>query len=197
MINNIIDDYWEKYKITCEYYSLIDDQTSLVDVSNITTSSQLEENYMEIMQEREKETSSISTANQLLTRIDLLFPSLLFHENAIEQLKKEVEVKHVPIICRKLLELEKYFAEWDGGDFDENAFPARSVSPQSKETLKMFKREHTYEFDGKEILVSYHIRYTGNIPGRIYFYPDTSSKKAYICSLTTKLPTVTNHKSRI
>lgn len=191
------DEYWENYNIECVYYSLIEDFTSLVYVHNISNSKQLEENYTEIQKERKKEISSICTGKQLLAKIDALFPSLIFHRNAIDQLYGQVEAQHVSTICSKLLDLEKYFSEWDGRNFDKNAFPKRSVSPQSKETLKSFKKEHTYFLGEKEILVSYHMRYTGNIPGRIYFYPDSESRKAYICSLTTKLPTVTNPKSHV
>lgn len=191
------DKYWESYNIECGYYSLIEDLTSLVYVHNISNSKQLEDNYTEIQKERKKEISSICTGKQLLAKINTLFPSLIFHRNAMDQLDGQVEAQHVSTICSKLLDLEKYFSEWDGRNFDKNVFPKRSVSPQSKETLKSFKKEHTYIFEGKKILVSYHMRYTGNIPGRIYFYPDSESKKAYVCSLTTKLPTVTDPKLRV
>ncbi len=71
------------------------------------------------------------------------------------------------------------------------------VTPQSKETLKRFKKQHTFSFPDEQIIVSYHMRYTGNIPGRIYFHPAGWLKKAYVCSLTTKLPTVSEPKMHI
>lgn len=196
-ISLLYDEYWKNYNIKCEHYCLIDNLTSSVYVHNISNSQQLEENYTEIQKERKKEISSICTGKQLLAKIDVIFPSLIFHRNATNQLNGEVEVQHVFTICSKLLDLEKYFSEWDGRKFDKTAFPNRSVSPESKATLKAFKKEHTYLCGKKEILVSYHMRYTGNIPGRIYFYPDSESRKAYICSLTTKLPTVTDRKSDV
>lgn len=123
---------------------------------------------------------------------------MVFHKTAINQIKNQLKGQHVKIVSRKLYELEQYFRTWDGIRFDLDAFPNRSVSPQSKETLKNYENQHTFIFEnGKRIIVSYHMRYTGNIPGRIYFYPDFETKKALICSLTTKLPTVTDSKFKI
>ncbi len=196
-ISFIHDNYWKKFQIECELYSVVDDETSNISVRNISEKNQLSENYEELQGLRKRETNSIVTQEQLLEKLDSLFPSLVFNQVAIEQLRHNVEVQHVSTICSKLLELEKYFSNWTGGAFDESAFPTKSVSPQSKETLKRFRKQHTYEFGEKEIIVSYHMRYTGKIPGRVYFYPDTETKKGLICSLTTKLPTVTNPKMRI
>lgn len=188
------DNYWKKFKLECELYSVVDDEVSNISVRNISEKNQLSENYEEIKSFRKKETDSIVLQEQLLENLDSLFPSLVFNQVAVEQLKHNVEVPHVSTICNKLLELEKYFSNWTGGAFDVSAFPTKSVSPQSKETLKRFEKQHTYQFGEKEVIVSYHMRYTGKIPGRIYFYPDTEVKKGLICSLTTKLPTVTNPK---
>lgn len=133
----------------------------------------------------------------MLESLDDLFPSLIFHEVALNQLRSEVQVCHVQALCNKLMLLEKYFCNWDGKEFDEKAFPPKSVSPQSKETLKRFEKEHTFSFPHEQIMVSYHMRYTGNIPGRIYFHPAGEIRKAYICSLTTKLRTVSEPKMHI
>jgi len=191
------DAYWRKFKIDCEMYSLVDDEISHIYILNLSEKNQLSEHYDELQKLRKREINSIVTPEQLLENLDFLFPSLVFNQVAVEQIIHTVEVQHVSIICNKLLELERYFSSWGGKVFDESAFPTKSVSPQSKETLKRFKKQHTYEFDGKEIVVSYHMRYTGNIPGRIYFFPDADIQKGLICSLTTKLPTVSEPKMRI
>lgn len=191
------DNYWKNFKIDCKMYSLVDDETSDICILNISEKSQLSEHNDELQKLRKIEIDLINTPEQLLDKLDSLFPSLVFNQVAIEQLRHTVEIRHVSTICNKLLELEKYFSSWIGGAFDESAFPTKSVSPQSMETLKRFRTQHTFEFDEKEIIVSYHMRYTGKIPGRIYFYPDTEIKKGLICSLTTKLPTVNEPKMRI
>ena len=196
-ISFVYEPYWDMFQIPCHYYSLKEDQTFSVSVHNLSNEAQLEEHSSQISEIREREISGINTPQQLLERLDELFPSLIFHPVALNQLEGQVQACHVGTLCNKLMSLERYFSKWDGERFEEEAFPSRSVSPQTKETLKRFKKEHTFEFAGKQVLVSYHMRYTGNIPGRIYFHPANKLKKAYICSLTTKLPTASEPKRRI
>ena len=191
------DSYWKAFKIPCRYYSLLENAETSVQVYNLSNQDQLKEYSENIEEIKKKEIIQINTPEQLLDRLDSLFPSLIFHEVALNQLKDEVQPYHIPTICKKLMSLEQYFSEWDGEKFDETAFPPKSVSSQSKEILKRFKKEHTFSFPDEQIVVSYHIRYTGNVPGRIYFHPAGWLKKAYICSLTTKLPTVSDPKLHI
>lgn len=189
--------YWNMFEIPCQYYSLKEDQTFHVRVYNLSSEAQLEKYSGQISEMKEKEISGIRTPQQLLECLDELFPSLIFHQVALNQLEGQVQACHVGALCNKLMSLERYFSKWDGERFEEEAFPSRSVSPQSKSTLERFKKEHTFEFTDAQVLVSYHMRYTGNIPGRIYFHPAYKLRKAYICSLTTKLPTVSEPKKHI
>lgn len=191
------DPYWESYEIPGKYYSLTEDAEYSVNVYNLSGPNQLTEHSMDFEKIKREKISNIVTPRQLLDQLDQLFPSLIFHEVALNQLRGEIQVYHIPALCGKLACLEEYFSKWDGGKFDETAFPSKSVSPQSRETLKRFKKEHTFSFPEEQVVVSYHIRYTGNIPGRIYFHPAGRLKKAYICSLTTKLPTVSEPKMHI
>ena len=185
------------FEIPCQYYSLKEDHTFSVSVYNLSNEKQLQEYSGQISQIRKRDFSGINTPQQLLERLDVLFPSLIFHQVALNQLEGQVQVCHVGTLCNKLMSLERYFSKWDGERFEEEAFPSKSVSTQSKQTLERFRKEHTFEFPEGQVLVSYHMRYTGNIPGRIYFHPANKLKKAYICSLTTKLPTVSEPKKRI
>jgi len=196
-ISFVFEPYWNKFEIPCNYYSLEENQTFSVSVYNLSNEAQLKAYSNQISEIREREISGINTPQQLLNSLNELFPSLIFHQVALHQLEEQVQVCHVGALCNKLMSLEKYFSKWDGERFEEEAFPFRSVSQQSKKTLERFKKEHTFEFPEEQVLVSYHMRYTGNIPGRIYFHPANKLKKAYICSLTTKLPTVTEPKKRI
>ena len=185
------DEFWKNAKIDCRLCMIDEDEVSTVQVLNIAEKQQLVENGDLIQNLKKSEVQNITTPKQLLASLDSLYPSLVFNKVALEQLKNLVETKHVCAICNKLYMLENYFADWTGGVFDESAFPTKSVSPQSKETLKRFKEEHTFQFEDKQVIVSYHMRYTGGIPGRIYFHPDSQTGKGLVCSLTTKLPTVT------
>lgn len=191
------DPYWDMFEILCSYYSLEEDLTYSVNVHNLSKPEHFKEHSDIISRIRETELSDIKTPEHLLERLDELFPSLIFHKVAINQLKSQIQVCHVGALCNKLMSLERYFSKWDGERFDEEAFPTKSVSPQTKATLERFRKEHTFVFPEGEVLVSYHMRYTGNIPGRIYFHPANELKKAYICSLTTKLPTVSEPKKHI
>lgn len=191
------NDCWNYYRLECEYYTLDTDETTKIHVYNLSSPQIIDDNIQDIKSKIQMERLSFTTPDELLKNLDGLFPSLMFHQVAIDQIKCQLEKQHIPIVCKKLSQLEQYFSKWDGTSFNQDEFPNRSVSPQSTETLNRFKREHTYVFDDKSIVVSYHMRYTGNIPGRIYFYPDKDLKKARICSLTTKLPTVSNTKAKV
>lgn len=193
-INNNVK--WNDYNLKCEYYSLDTDETIIIHLQNISSEQMIDDNLFEILDKLQNEKNLCFSVDELLKNIRTLFPSLLFHPNAINQIKTQLEKKHIPIVAKKLMQLEDYFVKWDGGKFERDHFPNQTVSPQSKETLRRFKTQHTFTFEDGNIVVSYHMRYTGNIPGRIYFYPDNDLKKARICSLTTKLPTVTNPKMK-
>jgi hypothetical protein len=184
-------DIWSEFIFDAKLYDLISDESLKVQVYNLTNSAQLDTYFKEIKQRKLEKITSYKTGSELLKDIGKLFPSLIFHKNAMDQLKSQVEPQHIPAICRKLLELEECFSGWDGKEFKECDFKTK-MTPESKATLDMFKKEHTFSFEDKEVIVSYHLRYTGNIPGRIYFYPDAESLKGLVCSLTTKLKTVSN-----
>lgn len=177
-ISFVSEPYWNMFEIPCQYYSLKEDQTFSVSVYNLSDEKQLQEYSGQISQIRKRDFSGINTPQQLLERLDVLFPSLIFHQVALNQLEGQVQVCHVGTLCNKLMSLERYFSKWDGERFEEEAFPSKSVSTQSKQTLERFRKGHI-------------------IPGRIYFHPANKLKKAYICSLTTKLPTVSEPKKRI
>lgn len=189
---------WTEYRLKCHYYTVGDDNEQQVEIDNISSEQQILKHIQEFQEKKKNEVSICNTPEDLLKNLYALFPSLVFHEIAINQVKNQLEKQHVGTVCRKLYELEQYFKTWDGNQFDLESFPIRSISPQSKETLARFKNEHTFIFEkNKKVIVSYHMRYTGNVPGRIYFYPDPETQKALVCSLTTKLPTVSEPKLRI
>lgn len=190
------NEYWKNFEIEGGVYNLQDDSTSEIKLYNITDRHQLESNISLIEQEKLKKIKKYSTGLELLESLDSDFPSLIFHDVAKKQLESEVQVQHLSAICNKLFEINRYFADWDRDKFEMDKFMSK-ITPQSPETLTRFIKEHTFEFEGKYVVVSYHLRYTGNIPGRIYFDPDHSTGKGLICSLTTKLPTVTDPKQRI
>lgn len=199
LISFSFSDEWKEPKIPCRIYRMAYDDFLNGDfLYNFSTEGTISDNSEWLRSEFEKYIEDIKTPSQLMEKLPEAFPSLHFIENATNQIACDVTTVTVPIIAERLFQLEKYFSAWDGEIFQPEIFPPRTISPESKKTLKDYKKEHTFLYDGQEILVSYHMRYTGgNIPGRIYFYPDHVTKKCVICSLTTKLPTVTEPKSKV
>lgn len=116
-----------------------------------------------------------------------LFPNLIFCPRVQTQLD-QLQVTYLNQIVKKLEILNRYFEQWDG-KFDKSQLP--NVDPESVETLSRFSREHTFRLpDGRELLFSFHIRFTGNYEGRIYFVPDNITGKGVIGHIDGKLPTV-------
>ena len=199
LISFSFSDEWKKPKISCHIYRIAHNDVSDGDfLYNFSTEGTISDNNEWLRSEFERFVADIKTPSQLLEKLPEAFPSLHFIETAIKQINCALTTVTVPIIAEKLFQLEKYFSAWDGKIFQPETFPPRTISPESKETLRKYEKEHTFLYNKEQILVSYHMRYTGgNIPGRIYFYPDHVTKKCVICSLTTKLPTVTEPKSKV
>lgn len=182
--------YWENFMFSGNLYDLSDDSNSEVQVYNLTSGKQLDDNSLLIAEIALKQIYELNSGEKLLSEINNIYPFLIFHKNAQDQLKNEIESQHIPALCKKLSEINTYFSEWNGGAFEPQKFKTK-ISPESQATLEMFKTEHTFSFEHKDVLASFHLRYTGNIPGRIYFCPDNSTGKGLICSLATKLYTST------
>lgn len=193
LISLLTDTFWGNFIIDGDLYDVTDDSITNVKVFNLTNKEQLNNNRDLIAALEFKQIKDLKSGANLIPELKNFFPYLIFHKNSLDQLKNEVEPEHIPALCKKLSEINQYFSEWDGGVFEPHKFRSK-ISPQSQVTLKMFRIQHTFTFDHKEVLVSFHLRYTGNIPGRIYFSPDNSTGKGLICSLTTKLPTVSDRK---
>lgn len=188
-------DNWKQNVIQATLYDVENNEENQILLKNIYSDESLDVHNDWLKSEKSKEYSKIRTPDTFLSNISTLFPSLVFHRNALAQIKNQINPVNIPTILEKLLILEKYFSDWDGGKFERSAFPRRFISPESDETLSRFKAEHTFEWEGSSVLVSYHVRYTGgDIPGRIYIYPQHEQKKCLICSLYTKLPTVNDPK---
>ncbi len=187
---------WNKALIKCAMCNLKTETEAQIKIHNVSSEETVVANRDWIGDRIQKEYQKIRTPQDFLNSYLTLFPSLAFHPNAIDQMEKKISSVNIPTIVNKLMILENYFVNWDGGIFDRSVFPDRFVSPESEETLTRFKDEHTFAWNGRKLLVSFHVRYTGgDIPGRIFIYPDSDTKKCIICSLHTKLPTVNYPKA--
>lgn len=189
------EDYWKHHEIGCTVCDLENEEESEISLINLASEESVIVHREWIEKTIQHEYAGVKTSAEFLAQYEILFPSLRFHRNALAQMKNQIRAVNIPTIVEKLLELEKYFSTWDGGKFDRTVFPPRFVSPESEETLTQFEDEHTFEWEGHRVLVSFHVRYTGgDIPGRIYIYPDHETKKCIIFSMNTKLPTVSDPK---
>lgn len=184
------------FKIEAQYFSVEDEQEKKIEILNISCADHVENNLDMWMARKKIEYEVNVEIGEFLDKLHEYYPTLEFGKVARNQLENEIEPQHYKTIRLKLYELECVFSKWDGGQVLETMFQSK-MTPESMETLKRFKDEHTFLVGDKTVLASYHIRYTGNLAGRIYFYPDRESKKCYICSLTTKLPTVSEPSKRL
>lgn len=136
---------------------------------------------------RQEQRFSFALGSDILERAGE-FPNLVFCKNAANQLQEERSRDTVKQIVRRLMELQAYFETADG------AFDAQRLNHctgESQATLNQYNLEHTFLLPGGErILFSWHLRFTGEYAGRIFFHPDMSSKKCYIGHIGPKLPTV-------
>lgn len=180
--------FWKSICIDAEFHTLEDNDVKKIQIFNISNKMDLETNLSKLQLLFRDRARRCNNTEQLLSNLETLFPSLVFHENVIKQLKTQVQSMHIPAIVTKLCELEFYFSKWTIGSFNHKDLTY--ASPQSQETLKKYKKEHTFVFNNQDVLVSYHLRYTGNIAGRIYFAPCYETRRGLVCSITNKLPTV-------
>ncbi|MBR4761559.1 MAG: hypothetical protein IK086_02855 [Clostridia bacterium] len=137
------------------------------------------------------------TSKELIKNLFNIFPNLCFHETALKQLESEIYQSGYKQLLTKLQLMNEYFEKMDTNCFQKEKFPPRTISEESKATLDRFEADYTFCFEGKKYLIKYHIRYTGNSKGRIYFVPLEKERKGLIYSLTTKLPTVSEPKFNI
>ena len=186
-------DIWKQTELKCTLFDYIQESESSILLKNVYCPSSIDEQQNWLNEKSNLELSNITTSKELEEALPTRFPSLCFHDNAIRQLRKTSNPNHIKAIIKELLVLENYFSTWNGELFDLSCFPNRYISPESGATLQMFEKEHTFTWNNTKIIVSYHIRYTGvDDPGRIYIYPLNNCKKCLICSLKTKLPTVSD-----
>ncbi len=133
--------------------------------------------------------NKVKSGEELWNKRVELFQNLTFCKNVESQLNN-LEKNNVGQVLKKLTMLNDYFNTWDKKIFDKDSIP--QCTPESQETINKYREEHTFKtFDEREILFSWHIRFTGNIAGRIFFEPDRLTGKCIIGHIGEKLPTVT------
>ncbi|RKI41924.1 hypothetical protein D7V86_08190 [bacterium D16-51] len=131
----------------------------------------------------------IVVGEDILKNAAQVFSSLIFCRTAERQLRQLKDPVSVRQICKRLLELQEYFAARPKV-FDKNQL--NHATPESDITLQYYSREHTFQLpDGQYQVFSWHMRFTGNMAGRIFFFPDIQNSKCYIGHIGGKLKTVT------
>ncbi len=197
LLSFAFDDAWRASQIPCRIETDADGTTD-TNLVNFVTEQSVSDNEPWIDERFSQEIKAVRTREDLLKFAGKYCPSLILLDFAREQIRNRLEFTALPVVAEKFVMLETYFSAWDGTRFDPDYFPTRSVRPESKETLKQFKEEHTFRHNGQDYLVSYHMVYTfkgSGRPGRIYFYPNAEGKNALICTFY-KLPGVDNPKFR-
>lgn len=184
---------WMQSKLFGEY-SYIDEHgvaTESAEVFNVAdgnTFEQFESYYRALPQV----SCPVHSGKELWDQRDTFFPNLVFCKRTERQLSKDTQSHHVRQIYLKLKELQSYFEKCESS-FNPDLIPSKAT-PESPATLDRFASDHTFPIpDGKQLLFSWHIRFTGNYPGRIFFHPENSKKTGIIGHINGKLPTITCH----
>ena len=179
------DNFIKGKVISINYDNLVEELAEAMNASRKDNISQLIEI---IHQKKDDEKCGILTGIELWERKEELFPYLVFCDSVENQITG-IQVAYIKQVIKKLDILNQFFKSWSGEAFNKNELP--NVDPESSETLTRFKKEHTFKLpDGRELVFSYHIRYTGNYEGRIFFFPDNITRKGIIGHVGGKLPTV-------
>jgi hypothetical protein len=189
--------FWDTNSINGKI-KMLDDSSNIreynVNILNLSKEEHIQENKAWISDEIKKSLDIIINGQDLWSRKEELFSSLLFCDSSrkdIYKLRKDAE--DFEQIKEKLFQIEEYFKNWDGKTFDMDFMP--NISPETRATLDMYGKEHEFiAVGGKKIIFSLHIRFTGgDYEGRIYFEPDYKLKKCIIGHVGRKLPTVSWH----
>ncbi|MBX4263765.1 hypothetical protein [Clostridium estertheticum] len=196
VISFLSNEYWINEIIEGQYLSLDEnfeyDEPQKVCVQNVSNEKNIsifERNNYGILNFQEQ--FKIVSGRDLWNKREELFPNLIFCESVKNQLLNDTQLCHISQILKKLLILEKYFEAYDG-NFDKDAIPIKTT-PESQATLERYETDHKFRTsDNKELIFSWHVRFTGNYAGRIFFYPDNTTNKSYIGHIGKKLRTVKN-----
>lgn len=198
VISFLSEDYWSKEIIEGEYFSL-NEEFEYEEPQNVYVQNVSNDKNIQIFEKNNggklkfQEEFNIISGEDLWDKRKLLFPNLIFCENVKAQLINNTEIIHINQIFKKLFILQKYFENYDG-NFDKDEIPTKTTV-DSQETLKRYGNDRKFRTpDGKELIFSWHMRFTGNFAGRIFFYPDNSCNKCYIGHIGKKLRTVKDRK---
>ena len=132
-----------------------------------------------------EEIRKLKSGQELWRRREELFPSLLFCsvvENQLIKLSGDVLLN----LSKRLLEMDRYFTNWNEGDFDPQAF---SGNPRLESTTRInkFARQLSINCPDKvERLFSFHCNY-GVDGTRLHFFPDAESRICWIGYLGKKI----------
>lgn len=190
-ISFFTDTIWDS-NIVAGKISTVDEENELVveecEVYHASKEKHVDDNLRWIEKKLSEKKFNIINGQDLWRKREELYPHLIFcsstRRNIFNLQKKELRQ-----VLKKLELLESYFKTWDGCSFVREAIP--NVDPESDVTLSQFKGEHTFITpDNRKIIFSWHIRFTGDYAGRIFFEPDRQTKKGIIGHIGNKLPTV-------
>ena len=186
------DDKWKMDNISAKLLWLGENdieekQINLPNVSDENTVQSFEEKYSKNLMDTLRD--KIVVGEDILKNASQMFSNLVFCNTAQRQLRQLQDPVTVRQVCKRLLELQNYFSA-SPKMFDKEQL--NHATPESEITLRHYSREHTFQLPNNEYQIfSWHMRFTGNIAGRIFFFPDIQNSRCYVGHIGEKLKTVT------
>lgn len=158
-------------------------------VSNVFKKEQLNEQFDQKMQKMFHLANKPKNYEQLWNMRERLFPHLEFCPSVQSDLAM-MEAVCFEQILKKLMELEEYTNRYGGREFKPEYLS--KTTPESKRTLDEYAGQYPFfNKDKKGYLASWHMCFTGGIPGRIFFEPKYKDDKILVCYIGGKLPNAT------
>lgn len=189
MVSIGIEEKWKRDIIEGSLYSVIEDKEEKTFVSNVYNKEQLNEQFDQKMQKMFYLANKPRNYEELWDMREKLFPHLEFCPSVQSDLTM-MEAVCFEQILKKLMELEEYTNRYGGREFKPEYLS--KTTPESKRTLDEYAGQHTFfDKDKKGHLASWHMRFTGGIPGRIFFEPKYKDDKILVCYIGGKLPNAT------
>jgi hypothetical protein len=189
-VSLLTETYWDTENITIIHETFDEKENIISSSKTIKHGSKTNHLDSHVQYFNDLRRSLISKCSDIWNNREDLFPNLIFCGKTPKQLNTGISSKYVHQIYDRLLTLNQYLDSWQTGDFNLTDFVMNNnvdCNYESASTLRLYGDQRRFKIPhrGSEIF-SLHIE-TGDL--RFHFYPESSTKKAYIGYIGSHLDT--------